>query len=63
MDKINADCESWVSHNSTIAPSQDNVVRWFESVNKQLSVASFDLYVYVSNFLPLKLIEKYRYFI
>ena len=63
MDKINADCESWVSHNSTIAPSQDDVVRWFESVNKQLSVASFDPYAYVSNFLLLKPTEKYRYFI
>ena len=63
MDKINADCESWISHNSTIVPSQDEVGWWFESVNKQLSVASFDPYACVFNFLLLKQIEKYRYFI
>ena len=37
-----------------LSRSQDEVGRWFESANKQLSVVSFDPYAYVSNFLLLK---------
>ena len=46
-----------------LSRSQDEVGRWFESANKQLSVVSFDPYAYVSNFLLLKPTEKYRCFI
>ena len=46
-----------------LSRSQDEVGRWFESANKQLSVVSFDPYAYVSNFLLFKPTEKYRCFI